>query len=93
MKQTVHVMGQNVTVNTASTDPVYAHDVAQHVNQVSARIAAQLPKISREMLAIMTAMEISDELFRQTSSALPEGRRPKARIETLLKRINDAIGN
>lgn len=93
MKQNVTVMGHAITVNTSSTDPVYAHDVAQHVNEVSARIAAQLPKLARETLAVMTAMEVADELFRQTSNALPEGRRPRARIESLVRKINDAIGN
>lgn len=93
MKQKVVVMGVPVTVQTSATDPKYVHDVAAHVDSVATRVAANLPPLGKETLAILTALEIADELFKKASNAVPEGRRPQARVDALLKKIDTAIGN
>lgn len=93
MKQQVSILGMTLTVGTDSTDPLYILDVARHVEETAKRLAAgSPPNTPRDTLAIMTALEIADELYRKGGEALPETRRPQARIELLKRRIEEALG-
>lgn len=93
MKQQVVLLGVTLNVATDATDPLYVLDVARHVEDTAQRLAkACPPKTPRETLAVMTAMEIADELYRKSAAVLPEGRRPQARLDALVRKINAAVG-
>jgi cell division protein ZapA (FtsZ GTPase activity inhibitor) len=92
MKQTISVMGIVLHINTDNNDPQYLKDVARHVEEVAARIGSSVPNLPRERLAVMTALEIADELFRNASSVVPEGRRANARLEALTRKIEESLG-
>ncbi len=90
MKQTVTVLGVPLTINTASTDPTHIEDVAKHVEQVASAIAKGAAPLPPHKLAVMTAMEISDELYRDAAAQLPEGRRAPSRIEAVIEKLEKA---
>lgn len=90
MKQTVDVMGVSITLEASAQNPNYVTEVANHVNEVAKKIESEAPACPLDKLAIMTALEITDEFFRAASSAAT-GKRAEARIESLIARIESAL--
>lgn len=89
MKRQITLLGITLTVGTDSADPLYILDVARHVEDTAKRLAVKCPSnTARDTLAVMTALEIADELYRKAGDALPETRRPRARIEQMVRKID-----
>lgn len=90
MKQTVDVMGVAITLEASAHNPNYVTEVANHVNEVAKKIESEIQACPLDKLAIMTALEITDEFFRAAACA-STGKRAEARIESLVARIESAL--
>lgn len=91
MKQTVEVLGKAITLNTERENPKYVQEVAAHVNQTAMAIRKSLSHVSREELAVMTALELADRLFREQAERLNENPRSAEHVENLIKKIDKAL--
>lgn len=83
LKQSIEVMGVSVAVESSHKDPSYAMKVAKYVELVARPIEASLPGVSRERLAIMTALELADQVVRIAAGEKKALKTAEAAIERL----------
>lgn len=89
----VKIMDGEYTV-TGNVDEEYTKEIARYVDQKMREMAEKLSYSSSAKLAILTALNIADELFdeRKTKSQLIEelSRRARAMAQTLEQRLSPA---
>ena len=87
MKQNVEVMGTKITLQVSTKDPTYAQKVAKYVDMTAQPIEQGLPGVTREQLAVMTALELADQLFRLNDGE----KRTTARLTKAIKKIEKGL--
>jgi cell division protein ZapA len=86
----VEVHGQTYPIRT-TLDPKYVHDLASFVEQRMQLAAEMSPSSDSVGLAVLAALNITDEYFRARSSIASDNGEINARAEALERIVDQAI--
>ncbi len=86
----VEVHGQKYPIRT-ELDPRYVHELAQFVENRMALAAKSSPSSDAVGLAILTALNITDEFFRTRSALADRSGVLSARAEALERMVDQAL--
>ncbi len=68
----------------AGDDPEYIRKVAQYVDQRMKQLAKMAPSLQPTHLAVLTAINITDELFQNRPAASEDWKEAERRIQALI---------
>jgi cell division protein ZapA len=89
---TVSINGENYTIRT-DDDPAYVNEVARYVDEKMREIASGGKVIATSKVAILTALNIADELFKSRKGHLERDRAAGRRIEKIILQLQGAVGD
>src|SRR5262249_48953989 len=87
----VEIFGQTYNVR-AEGDSSYIHDLARFVDSRMKEVAEQTATVDTTKIAILAALNISDDLHRVEKSRMDNPTDALARAERLIRRLDDALG-
>src|SRR6188508_3146748 len=89
----VDIFGSQYTIKKGSEDPEYIVRVAAYVDQKMREINEKLPVASIAKVAVLTSLNLADELFKEKESRQKDGTalgriaKSSARLEALLEGV------
>ena len=86
----VQVHGQRYPIRT-TLDPSYVQDLASFVDRRMALAADASPSTDMLGLAVLTALNIADELFRSRDQQMDDSESVSARTAALERIVNQAL--
>jgi cell division protein ZapA len=87
----VRIFGQEYSIR-ATTEEKYIKEVATYVDKKMAEVQRSVPSgLNASKIAILAAMNISDELFNARRGEYSFKGEVEARIESLIQRIDQVI--
>lgn len=90
-KTTLEIFGNRYVIQ-GEADPNYIRNLGEYVDAKMREISAHATNITTTRVAVMAALNIADELFKQTGGAPPETRGvDDERVETLIAKINHVL--
>jgi cell division protein ZapA len=89
---TVNINGENYAIKT-DDDPVYVNEVARYVDEKMREIASGGKVITTSKVAILTALNIADELFKSRKNHHERDQAAGRRIEKILLQLRGAVGD
>ena len=87
---TVEIQGQRYPIKT-SLDPTYVHRLAAHVESRLQKAATSAPSADTVGLAILTALNITDEYFRARDERAVESGTLAERAAALERMLDQAL--
>jgi cell division protein ZapA len=89
---TVKVHGREFNiVTTNEREPLYISTLAQYVDEAMTQVAESTQIVDTSQLAVMAALDITDELFRLRDRKEEHGSRTGKAITQLIDRLDQAI--
>jgi len=91
----VDIFGSQYTIKKGSEDPGYIQRVAAYVDQKMREINERLPVASVSKVAVLTSLNLADELFKEREdhvkggAALDRLAASSAKLEALLTTVED----
>jgi cell division protein ZapA len=89
---TVNINGENYAIKT-DDDPVYVNEVARYVDEKMREIASAGKVITTSKVAILTALNLADELFKSRKDRQERDQAAGRRIEKILLQLQGAVGD
>ncbi len=86
----VEIFGQTYSVR-AEGDSSYIHDLARFVDSRMKEVAEQTATVDTTKIAILAALNISDDLHRVERSRMDNPTDALARAERLIRKLDDAL--
>ena len=86
----VEIFGQTYSVR-AEGDSSYIHDLARFVDSRMREVAEQTATVDTTKIAILAALNISDDLHRVERSRMDNPTDALARAERLIRKLDDAL--
>jgi len=86
----VEIFGQTYSVR-AEGDSSYIHDLARFVDSRMKEVAEQTATVDTTKIAILAALNISDDLHRFERSRMDNPTDALARAERLIRKLDDAL--
>lgn len=86
----VEIFGQTYSVR-AEGDSSYIHDLARFVDSRMKEVAEQTATVDTTKIAILAALNISDDLHRVEKSRMDNPTDALARAERLIRKLDDAL--
>ncbi len=86
----VEIFGQTYSVR-AEGDSSYIHDLARFVDSRMREVAEQTATVDTTKIAILAALNISDDLHRVGKNRLDNPADALARAERLIRKLDDAL--
>ena len=86
----VDIQGQRYAIRSA-LDPKYVNDVAAYVDQKMERVGRELSTSDAARLAVMAALNIADEMFRNRQDSSGEAARLIARAADIERLVDAAL--
>jgi cell division protein ZapA len=87
----VEIYGQTYSVR-AEGDSSYVHDLARFVDSRMKEVAEQTATVDTTKIAILAALNISDDLHRVEKNRMDNPTDALARAERLIRKLDDALG-
>jgi cell division protein ZapA len=87
----VEIFGQTYSVR-AEGDSSYIHDLARFVDSRMKEVAEQTATVDTTKIAILAALNISDDLYRVEKYRMDNPTDALARAERLIRKLDDALG-
>ena len=87
----VEIFGQTYSVR-AEGDSSYIHDLARFVDSRMKEVAERTATVDTTKIAILAALNISDDLYRTEKGRMSNPSDAVARAERLLRKLDDALG-
>jgi cell division protein ZapA len=87
----VEIFGQTYSVR-AEGESAYIHDLARFVDSRMKEVAEQTATVDTTKIAILAALNISDDLHRVRKGRMDNPTDALARAERLIRRLDDALG-
>lgn len=87
----VEIFGQTYSVR-AEGDSSYVHDLARFVDSRMKEVAEQTATVDTTKIAILAALNISDDLYRVEKNRMDNPTDAVARAERLIRKLDDALG-
>ena len=89
---TIHVFGHEYTVRGVE-DPEYVRRVASYVDRRMREIARGSGQVSSIRIAVLAALNITDELFREREDGTLETDRLRDRVDSLTRALEQSIAS
>ena len=86
----VEIFGQTYSVR-AEGDSSYIHDLARFVDSRMREVAEQTATVDTTKIAILAALNISDDLHRVEKNRMDNPADALARAERLIRKLDDAL--
>ena len=86
----VEIFGQTYSVR-AEGDSNYVHDLARFVDSRMKEVAERTATVDTTKIAILAALNISDDLHRVDKHRKPDPSDAVARAERLIRKLDDAL--
>lgn len=86
----VEIFGQTYSVR-AEGDSSYIHDLARFVDSRMKEVAEQTATVDTTKIAILAALNISDDLHRVEKNRMDNPADAVARAERLIRKLDDAL--
>ncbi len=87
----VEIFGQTYNVR-AEGDSTYIHDLARLVDSRMKEVAERTATVDTTKIAILAALNISDDLYQTEKRRSDDPSDSKARAERLIRKLDDALG-
>ena len=87
----VEIFGQTYNVR-AEGDSSYIHDLARFVDSRMKEVAERTATVDTTKIAILAALNISDDLYQVQKGRKDDPTNATARAERLIRRLDDALG-
>jgi cell division protein ZapA len=87
----VQILGHEYPIEANSGDDLYVNRLAQFVEERMKEIKDESKVVDSYKLAVMTAMNVSDELFRLKDSKGSRSEAFESKADTLLKMLDTAL--
>ena len=87
----VEIFGQTYNVR-AEGDSAYIHDLARFVDSRMKEVAEKTATVDTTKIAILAALNISDDLHQQERQRRDNPTDAVARAERLIRKLDDALG-
>ena len=88
----VQILGEPYTLRS-ETSPEYTHRVADYVNQMAEDIRRESRVMDQKKLAILTALAVTDQLFRMRDGVEVVKRLAEKRAERLTQEVLSVVGD
>jgi cell division protein ZapA len=91
----VDIFGSQYTIKKGNEDPTYIARVAAYVDQKMREINERLPVASVSKVAVLTSLNLADELFKEREDHVKGGvsldrlAKSRARLEALLSSVEE----
>ena len=87
----VEIFGQTYNVRDEG-DSSYIHDLARFVDSRMKEVAERTATVDTTKIAILAALNISDDLYQVQKGRKDDPTNATARAERLIRRLDDALG-
>ena len=87
----VEIFGQTYSVR-AEGDSAYIHDLARFVDSRMKEVAERTATVDTTKIAILAALNITDDLYQADKRRQGDPTDAKARAERLIRKLDDALG-
>jgi cell division protein ZapA len=87
----VEIFGQTYNVR-ADGDSTYIHDLARFVDSRMKEVADRTATVDTTKIAILAALNISDDLYQMEKRREGDPADARARAERLIRKLDDALG-
>lgn len=87
----VEIFGQTYNVR-ADGDSAYIHDLARFVDSRMKEVADRTATVDTTKIAILAALNISDDLYQMEKRKDGDPADARARAERLMRKLDDALG-
>jgi cell division protein ZapA len=87
----VEIFGQTYSVR-AEGDSSYIHDLARLVDSRMKEVAERTATVDTTKIAILAALNITDDLYQAEKRRQGDPTDAKARAERLIRKLDDALG-
>jgi cell division protein ZapA len=87
----VEIFGQTYSVR-AEGDSSYIHDLARLVDSRMKEVAERTATVDTTKIAILAALNITDDLYQAEKRRQGDPTDAKARVERLIRKLDDALG-
>ncbi len=87
----VEIFGQTYSVR-AEGDSSYIHDLARFVDSRMKEVAERTATVDTTKIAILAALNITDDLYQAENRRQGDPTDAKARVERLIRKLDDALG-
>ena len=87
----VEIFGQTYSVR-ADGETGYVHDLARFVDSRMKEVAERTATVDTTKIAILAALNISDDLYQSEHRKQGDPTNAKARAERLIRKLDDALG-
>jgi cell division protein ZapA len=87
----VEIFGQTYNVR-AEGDSTYIHDLARLVDSRMKEVAERTATVDTTKIAILAALNISDDLYQTEKRRSADPADSRARAERLIRKLDDALG-
>ena len=87
----VEIFGQTYNVR-ADGDSAYIHDLARFVDSRMKEVADKTATVDTTKIAILAALNISDDLYQMEKRREGDPADARARAERLIRKLDDALG-
>ena len=87
----VEIFGQTYNVR-AEGDSTYIHDLARFVDSRMREVAERTATVDTTKIAILAALNISDDLHQSSRQRKDDPANAVARAERLIRKLDDALG-
>ncbi|HET7451511.1 MAG TPA: cell division protein ZapA [Thermoanaerobaculia bacterium] len=86
----VEIYGQTYTVR-AESDSSYVRELARYVDGKMREVAERAATVDSAKIAILAALNISDDLYQRDRRGQGDPANARARVERLIKKLDDAL--
>jgi len=86
----VEIYGQTYSVR-ADSDASYVRELARYVDEKMREVAERAATVDAAKIAILAALNISDDLYQREKRSQGDPANAKARAERLIKKLDDAL--
>ncbi len=87
----VQIFGQTYEILGNPTETLYYSSLARYVEDKMKEIMHHTNVVSTQKVAVLAALNITDELFRDRENKTLGGKSADKKIEDLLKKLEDAV--
>ena len=87
----VQILGQTLPIR-GEADPSYVLELAEYVDQRMREVTKKMPVVADSKAAILAALNIADELFKERANKQRVGNDVLGRAEALSRRLDEVLG-
>ena len=86
----VEIYGQTYSVR-ADSDSSYVRELARYVDGKMREVAERAATVDSAKIAILAALNISDDLYQREKRSQGDPANARARVERLIRKLDDAL--